>query len=53
MPEREKSLGEFWDNWENELEQDQREIKNLIEKRKQGAKKGEVSNDDKGKGGDV
>lgn len=53
MQERKDSLGEFWDRWENELEQDQLAVKKLTEKRKQEAQKGAVSNDDKGKDGNV
>lgn len=35
-----ESMGEFWDNWEEELGQDKARIQELKEKRKREANKG-------------
>lgn len=50
--ESKSGLGEFWDNWIEEDKKEKKQIKELIEKRKQDAVK-ERLYDDRGKSKDV
>lgn len=39
MTDKKESMGEFWDQWIEEMEEEKRQTQELIEKRKQEAKK--------------